>query len=1055
MAAHSCRFCSRLFMLWLCVPVVAFGSGWRPALEIEPVVQPPELGYKPAAATALQDTLWIADWTFDAPGGGCTETGWMHYDNRIRNDGSNYWTVNSAFAGSGGILGNAAVLRKHDLGWARDGYGNDWDYSIVLKYRGTGSTLSFRFLSDSEPGYDFFTVEADSLGLSASRVDYRVNPSGTPTGFRQVLVTYTGPQSSGTVSGLVLPDFGVPAATHEVSLRFASDSGNSDQDGGYPSAWHAGLIVDNVIVTGSLAYTENFEAALNSNITLANTAPATPFGDWTRLWQHPTDNNLCTENSTCAWIFSDPTLPAYFPDMAFGLGGFVVRNWLDDILVSPWVALPAVSGPAPTILSIRRFGGNRFDRGDIIQGWRVRSKVRIDNTDTPAPGDSLDALTAWAHLTYNSLSSFTWSTSLWDMSTYMPAGAREIQVSFRTTDAQLVGGAAPPATLNPGPGPYLDRVRIGRRSITGPNVYSVPSEGTAADGFPSVRNTIAPGENFSPTSNRFGTVDFAAAMISLGQGGHVWDIATYNTADSIVIDARDTRLAGALWVGIYGAIVSGPHVGKAPPPLSVGTNGFFVVDADSAKGSSGGWVTNRWYADLDDEYFRPGDVMVYFWAATDAAGGFTSSPPGLTGLPASVAQAQEATGGLYEFHALPMTDWDPAYLARVAAHPTGKIDPTPAEIANSRQRSSILYVWQRPWARQSGAAHRTAFMHSLDQLGYQNLYDQFFIPKNWATYLGHLAARASVEQATGYSLIIQDALNETWNVLPPPDYRERPVPQVQWYRDWLARAPASEARRATLWLLGDQFVASEGDNPLVQADMGVAVAHAPQTLSPYPEISGQRAFTWASGDSTDFAGDQLVLARGTCSYRANTGLAATGTAVVTHRYTLGASIGDGAVVMNANPAASWNTILGSFSWEDLLEMPGSPPGDRQAEWLDKILTGVLPDSVRARAHPTDVLDHTIALPRATFLHQNTPNPFNPVTTIRFDLARSDQVLLRVYDAAGRQVRTLLDASLPAGWNHRVTWNGLDENGRRVASGVYFYRLSAGDFSCTRKLVVLK
>jgi hypothetical protein len=92
---------------------------------------------------------------------------------------------------------------------------------------------------------------------------------------------------------------------------------------------------------------------------------------------------------------------------------------------------------------------------------------------------------------------------------------------------------------------------------------------------------------------------------------------------------------------------------------------------------------------------------------------------------------------------------------------------------------------------------------------------------------------------------------------------------------------------------------------------------------------------------------------------------------------------------------------------------------------------------------------------ATFLHQNIPNPFNPVTTIRFDLARSDQVSLRVYDAAGRQVRTLLDTSLPAGWNHRVTWNGLDENGRRVASGVYFYRLSAGDFSCTRKLVVLK
>ena len=70
----------------------------------------------------LQDTVWIADWSFD--GAGCLGSGWVTYDNRILNDGSNYWSVNGNFAGTGSIVGNAAVLAKHDLGWARDGYGN-------------------------------------------------------------------------------------------------------------------------------------------------------------------------------------------------------------------------------------------------------------------------------------------------------------------------------------------------------------------------------------------------------------------------------------------------------------------------------------------------------------------------------------------------------------------------------------------------------------------------------------------------------------------------------------------------------------------------------------------------------------------------------------------------------------------------------------------------------------------------------------------------------------------------------------------------------------------
>jgi hypothetical protein len=90
----------------------------------------------------------------------------------------------------------------------------------------------------------------------------------------------------------------------------------------------------------------------------------------------------------------------------------------------------------------------------------------------------------------------------------------------------------------------------------------------------------------------------------------------------------------------------------------------------------------------------------------------------------------------------------------------------------------------------------------------------------------------------------------------------------------------------------------------------------------------------------------------------------------------------------------------------------------------------------------------------TMLHANHPNPFNPSTTIRYELATAGAVHLRVYDAAGRLVRTLVDAREGAGV-HDVTFDGRDDAGRAMASGVYFYRLEAGTVTQTRKMVLLK
>lgn len=88
------------------------------------------------------------------------------------------------------------------------------------------------------------------------------------------------------------------------------------------------------------------------------------------------------------------------------------------------------------------------------------------------------------------------------------------------------------------------------------------------------------------------------------------------------------------------------------------------------------------------------------------------------------------------------------------------------------------------------------------------------------------------------------------------------------------------------------------------------------------------------------------------------------------------------------------------------------------------------------------------------LSQNFPNPFNPNTTISFSLKNRGHASLAVYDVTGRLVRVLLDEMIEAG-PHDVTWDGRNRDGSAVASGVYFYRLEAGEFAETRKMVLLR
>lgn len=124
-------------------------------------------------------------------------------------------------------------------------------------------------------------------------------------------------------------------------------------------------------------------------------------------------------------------------------------------------------------------------------------------------------------------------------------------------------------------------------------------------------------------------------------------------------------------------------------------------------------------------------------------------------------------------------------------------------------------------------------------------------------------------------------------------------------------------------------------------------------------------------------------------------------------------------------------------------------------WVDNRAIGLNVQASTVIYDPTDVEDgDETTLPDNYRLAQNYPNPFNPSTVLEYSLPLRSQVRLEIFDILGRRVRLLVDNWQPAG-EYSISWNGRSESGERVTSGVYFYRMTAGNYSSRRKMILLK
>ena len=224
-----------------------------------------------------------------------------------------------------------------------------------------------------------------------------------------------------------------------------------------------------------------------------------------------------------------------------------------------------------------------------------------------------------------------------------------------------------------------------------------------------------------------------------------------------------------------------------------------------------------------------------------------------------------------------------------------------------------------------------------------------------------------------------------------------------------------------------------------------------QTNGPYGGSIG----CFAVSDMNLFAGTQgsgvfLSTNNGTSWTEVNTGLtssfvytlAVSGTNLFAGTY-------DG-IFLSTNNGTSWTAVNTGLTNTNVLSLaPDLLSGNLFAGTYGGVWRRPLSEII------TSVEQHASGMPFHFSLEQNYPNPFNPATSISYQLPKSGSVQLTIYNLMGQHIRTLVNAYQPTG-TYQVKWDGRDESGTHVSSGIYFYQLKAqNDFIETKKMMMMR
>ncbi len=956
--------------------------------------------------------------------------------------------------GPGNIAYWAGQTAEQQPGWVGGaGYGNSWN--IILEWRATVDESSgpvaqtvgftFAFNADTEPGYDFFLVEYDSANVTktvTSSDGWNTDPQPPGTQFPADVPIYHALEYNGG-------DYSGPNHD-EIVLRFrvTSDGAWSDEDGFADSECGAAQ-VDDITVT----YDDGTQTVVNfSDFDIVNggwtPAIAPYFGDFADVYPKASDTDPCRENKTPVVAFidagqcprnafnnngnppCDSTGGETSPNYTYGPGGYVVNysggltgpvidRLIHNQVWSPEIEwdLPGTEDDGPDFVGAR-IGFDVWSHMDINSGiyynWAVRSQ---DAQGTWGP---------WEDRTFF----YGFGTEAWLRNTpivtdLLVVDPVLIQVSLGVFDAsnlfQFPGNDATSS-------PYYDNVQVLKYRVGGPAIVTRIIE-QFQDSFPQSGET-----DFSTLAGRQNS-DIRLDM--------AWDVNTGNAntaGDSVIVNVTAVLAGTAVsQVGLNWILEANPLFDDVRDNVPVGA----TVDVggagngwDQYTGTVAGQISTvnglpqpgRYFFDLPDQgFFNPGDRLRYYIWATDD-GGRTSTLP--------VDTSNWASGERY----------DRTFMVRglptVTGTPGSLVTPTMLVVNDS---PTVDHVYEQSFATNGWAdgsdydsylvkGATSGVSNGIGSAGVHGATAAQLAPYESMFYFG----------GTSSGFLLSDGTNSGLN------------------------DKSDDLGVVSAWMDqdADRNLAMFGDN----------IASAISTASPGPGVSfvtnqlGVELFDSYVSDDLDGQTTPLVAANSGCfivDYVAFGGclqlnrfdnIGPLSGATTAHDFLDPGGVpyagpGRSASVFydrldgNNNRKVSVTFPYGLNSIRDSVDPDGSHLAQRAFLIIElaNCLFGVPTFAVPTPADP---------IARPYLAARAVPSPFNPATVFQLTLGRTSYTEARVYNLRGELVHTLHVGELDAG-PHALPWDGRDDNGAAVASGVYVLRATADGLSVTEKAVLIK
>ena len=1021
----------------------------------------------PAALHALApaNTLVLASYTFNS-GSTCTAQGWTTVD-VSRHDGvfffslpggqtGDYWHVDD-FASSNslgtippGHMSTGEIpftpIQGAKSMWvgqrvppagppdlvhcsylALPGYGNNWSQSFGTKNClavSGGATanldIAFRIKFDVQPSYDYTALEYtnDCTG-NTGWIEFE---GGNPA--------WSGPSNwDGQESRKITGPYAVGTGPVRVRFLFRSDTAWSNQDGLFPGF---GAAIDSLSIEQFPV--EDFEdEPIGAHETADWTTLQYGFGNYLALFKKTTGANHedeCADNISCYWAALQGSTDFYTcgtpPQAGQNVAPYVnIRGeYLANEIWSPVIPLSGSGNEFRLRYSVYR--DLPFDNL-VFHLWRVRS---IPVSGCPGPWRSRDFLyygdtKDWAVAEH----------AVGTLLTYTNLVA--VQVALGVVDmCRLWCGDMGSGTCH-SPAPYFDNVEILRVDTVGPqwDVRTIDTyqDTFAANGTITGTARIDAAIDVKPAASPSFTPGDSTVVFYLVDPKYI--VGSGTNANGLLNDPNLSTFVGRhktkkqayMWVAVWPP----GQPGKSGAPLSDGPGGQanrypfagtqvidgvtwtkirmdFTYTGSTTNPGDGvfpdPFVANRFNVDINDNLFTPGDTILYFFGATSADGTTYYS-----------------------------TEYGPtSNISEVAANP---MEVTILPAGGFNRGGDLLYV-----DGADGLGNQAYFDGAFLVMGLEDLIDRYDVRSPSSGMANRLSSRVvDVQQQLNdcYAHIEWDcgSLSATLG-----DGTGSPLKCDDY--NLLSTFLGNLVNPGGLYLSGDDLAEN-----LIASTSASAVTFRSTYMPFVLANSSHRAAGFGVSPAIKlwpgraFADDFFVF--GGCPELNDFDVMnASGTSRVEMSYQTAQSP-NGAVVSNKNGDAT--VVLSGFSFAAVRDDELDGLSDR-ARFLRNAIrysgTGPLDPVTGTRPAPSNSLS------------QNYPNPFNPTTTIAFSLATRGRVSVRVYNVAGELVRTLANGQHAAG-PHAVTWDGRDEAGSPVSSGVYFYKLVAGSFSQTKKMVLLK